>query len=164
MPKYSENSRKKLRLAHTDLQRIFEEVIKYYDNTIVWTYRGQEVQDEFFENGKSKLKYPDSKHNCTPAMAVDSAPYVDGDVSDDMYQGYHYAGFVLGIAKMLLKEGEISHELVCGADWDGDIDVNDQTFRDLWHFQLAVPSPCRPATPSPHHPSTITHHPLTMTH
>lgn len=136
MPKYSKNSKNILKLAHIDLRRIFEEVIKHYDNTIVYSFRGQELQDRLFDEGASKLKYPDSKHNSYPAMAVDSGPYLNGNISTDMYQNYHYAGFVLGVAEMLFKYKVISHKLIGGSDWDGDRDVNDQIFRDLWHFEL----------------------------
>ena len=136
MPKYSKNSRDKLAIAHIDLQMIFKEVVKYYDNTIVYSFRGQELQNRLFNDGKSKLKYPKSKHNHYPAMAVDSAPYINGRMSDDMFQCYHYAGFVLGIAEMLYKYKVIRHKLIGGSDWDGDKDVNDQVFRDLWHFEL----------------------------
>jgi len=137
MPKYSSASKKKLLLAHPDLQIIFNEVIKYYDNTIVYTFRNEELQNNLYEQGLTKKKYPHSKHNIYYSMAVDSAPYIDGTVSQDMYQCYHYAGFVKGIAQMLLNEGKISHKLIGGSDWDNDNNVNDQKFRDLWHFELS---------------------------
>lgn len=136
MSNYSKNSRDKLAIAHIDLQTIFKEVIKHYDNTIVYTFRGEELQNRLFSEGASKKKYPHSRHNHYPAMAVDSAPYIDGKVSEDMYQCYHYSGFVLGVAKMLFKYKVISHKLIGGSDWDDDNDVNDQKFRDLWHYEL----------------------------
>lgn len=136
MPKYSSASKQRLLLAHADLQTIFNEVIKYYDNTIVYSFRGKELQNRLYEEGATKKKYPHSKHNVYLSMAVDSAPYINGDVSKDRYQCYHYAGFVLGVAQMLLNEGKISHKLISGSDWDDDNDVNDQKFRDLWHFEL----------------------------
>jgi peptidoglycan L-alanyl-D-glutamate endopeptidase CwlK len=38
-------------------------------------HRGQEAQDTAFKQGASKLKWPNSKHNKTPSLAVDIAPY-----------------------------------------------------------------------------------------
>jgi len=136
MSNYSKNSRDKLAIAHIDLQTIFKEVIKHYDNTIVYTFRGEELQNRLFDEDASKKKYPHSRHNHYPAMAVDSAPYIAGKVSEDMYQCYHYSGYVLGIAEMLYKYKVISHKLIGGSDWDDDKDVNDQKFRDLWHYEL----------------------------
>ena len=41
-----------------------------------------------------------------------------------------FAGFILGVASQL----DIS--LRFGGDWDGDRKTDDQTFNDLFHFEL----------------------------
>lgn len=72
---YSERSKKRLAECHPDLQRIFNELIKIMDVSILCGYRGEEEQNEAFEQGNSQLKYPDSKHNKIPSLAVDASPY-----------------------------------------------------------------------------------------
>lgn len=77
-------SRKRLATAHTDLQRLFEAVAEGVDRgecpgvtdiTILCGFRGELDQNQAWANGKSKLRWPDSDHNKTPALAVDAAPY-----------------------------------------------------------------------------------------
>lgn len=53
------------------LVRLVNEEIKI---CVCCGYRGKEEQDRAFLQGLSKLKYPKSKHNKTPAKAVDLAP------------------------------------------------------------------------------------------
>jgi len=134
MARYSKNSSDKLSSCHIDLQRIFNEVIKHFDNTILCGERGEKEQTEAYEKGFSKVIYPNSKHNSSPSMAVDSVPYPISWENKDRMR--FYIGFVLGIATMLKQEGKITHDLVSGIDWDGDTFLSDQLFIDLPHFQL----------------------------
>lgn len=128
MFKFSERSKENLRECHPDLQKLFLEVIKYYDCTVIEGYRGETEQNKAYYAGKSTLKFPQSKHNKTPSMAVDVVPYpVDWK---DYKRFYFFAGFVKATA---LSMG-INVRL--GADWDGDNSFKDQTFHDLPHFEL----------------------------
>jgi len=129
MPRFSKASKSKLATCDQKLQDLFNEVIKYYDCTIICGHRGKEDQNKAFAEGKSKLKFPKSKHNKLPSKAVDVAPYIRG-ISWDPRQSLHFAGFVYGVAKMM------GIDVRCGADWDSDTDVNDQTFNDLVHFEV----------------------------
>ena len=114
--------------CHSDLQRLFNEVIKHYDCTILEGHRTEDRQNELYENGKSKVKFPNSKHNSFPSMAVDVVPYpIDWD---DTRRFYMFVGIVRGIASQL------GINIRCGADWDGDLEVKDQNFHDLPHFEL----------------------------
>lgn len=45
------------------------------DITVLCGFRGQKEQDIAFANGTSKKRWPDSKHNVIPSLAVDIAPY-----------------------------------------------------------------------------------------
>jgi len=134
MPSYSNSSKEKLLTCHQDLQTIFNYVINHFDNTIVCGERNEFDQNKAFDKGFSKVKYPGSKHNSSPSMAVDAIPYpIDwGDVNRMKY----FAGYVMGIAKMLKRYGIISHDLISGLDWDGDTELSDTTFKDHPHFQL----------------------------
>lgn len=142
------------RLATCDerLQRLFNRVILGYDCSILCGHRGEEEQTEAFESKKSKVQWPDSKHNLFPSLAVDAAPYPivwpetlkmlnrfkEGRgtivqvmmVIKDLARFYHFAGYVLGIAE------EMGIPLRWGGDWDGDKDFKDQAFDDLPHFEL----------------------------
>lgn len=134
MPRFSQSSFSKLSTCHPDLQVLFYEVIKYFDCTILQGYRNEADQNKAYQEGKTKLKWPDGKHNHNPSMAVDVAPYpVNWDNTKRMYW---FAGYVMGIAQKLKDEGKMTHSVRFGGDWDRDFDVTDQEFNDLVHFEL----------------------------
>lgn len=138
MPKFSSRSFRKLRTCVSDLQILFNEVVENYDCTVIWGYRNEKEQNDAYAKGNSKLKFPFSKHNTLPSYAVDVAPFVNGSISWNTKQCYHFAGYVLGVWNMLKKQGKVSGDLCLGADWDRDYDVNDQKFNDLVHFEIAT--------------------------
>lgn len=133
MPKYSDKSLARLATCHPDLQRLFKEVIKHRDCTIITGHRQKEGQDEAYRNGFSQVKWPNSKHNRNPSIAVDVMPYFSIEPHirwDDQLSTYNFIGFVMGIAATM------GIKLRSGADWDMDTDFEDQTFMDLPHFEL----------------------------
>jgi peptidoglycan L-alanyl-D-glutamate endopeptidase CwlK len=132
MPKFSQKSMDKLNTADHHLVILFQEVIKYRDCSVVWGHRGQADQDAAFASGASKLKWPNGEHNKKPSRAVDVAPWINGKASGDSAECYTFAGFVLGLAAALGLDGRIRW----GGDWDQDDQVRDQTFNDLWHFEI----------------------------
>jgi len=74
------------------------------------------------------LKYPTSKHNTYPSLAVDVMPYpIDWR---DLYRIYYFVGYARGVAN------QMGIPIRCGADWDGDFNLKDQNFHDLPHFEL----------------------------
>jgi peptidoglycan L-alanyl-D-glutamate endopeptidase CwlK len=54
---------------------VLEEAIKHTDFTVLCGHRGREEQDRAFAEGRSKLRYPSSRHNKMPSRAVDVAPW-----------------------------------------------------------------------------------------
>ncbi len=136
MPKFSQTSFSKLATCHPDLQALFYEVIKYFDCTIIEGYRNQEDQEKAFSSGYSKLHWPHGKHNSSPSMAVDVAPY-PLDWKNDRRM-YWFAGYVMGIAQKLKEEGRMTHTVRYGGDWDSDKNIDDESFKDLVHFELVV--------------------------
>lgn len=125
---YSQRSLDRLATCDTRLQRVFHAVIRVVDCTILCGHRGQAEQDEAFRAGKSKVRWPHGKHNSLPSMAVDAAPYpIDWE---DRERATLFAGFVLGVAR------EMGIRLRWGGDWNGDWQVKDNAFDDLWHFEL----------------------------
>ena len=128
MPKFGSTSIKRLETCHEDLQQIFYQVIKHFDCSILEGHRGEEKQNKYFDEGKSKVRFPKGRHNANPSRAVDVAPYpIDWD---DLDRFYYFAGFVKGIAAML------DIPIRWGGDWDNDTQVKDTGFKDLPHFEL----------------------------
>lgn len=129
MPHYSKKSSRKLSECDQRLQDVFNEVIETADCTIITGHRSRSAQNEMFRTGKSQLKFPKGKHNSKPSHAVDAAPYpIDWK---DRERATLFAGFVLGVAKAR------GITLRWGGDWDQDWQVRDNSFDDLWHFEIA---------------------------
>lgn len=129
MPKFSEQSIIKLNTVDPKLATIINEAIKIYDFTVLEGHRDAYSQNKAFEEGRSKLQYPESKHNKSPSLAIDIAPYpVDWN---DLKRFYYLAGVVKALG---LVHGI---NIRWGGDWDGDGDFKDQTFNDLVHFELS---------------------------
>lgn len=105
-------------------------VIEERNCTIIEGARSQEDQDRYFNEGKSKLRWPQGKHCKRPSQAVDVAPFKDGKISWGGADCIDFGQFVVAKAK------ELGIMLRWGGDWDGDGDRSDQTFDDLVHFEL----------------------------
>ena len=133
MPKFGNKSKKNLETCHPDLQRLFNEVIKHYECTVTCGYRGEEDQNKAFDEGRSKVKYPDGRHNKSPSLAIDVYPY---PVNFENFERMdHFAGFVMGLAKFM------DIDLMWGRDWDTQWfkgDKNSTTFKDYPHFELVA--------------------------
>ena len=48
MPRFGRRSRKNLETCHEDLQELFNQVIKYFDCTVIQGHRGKEEQNKYF--------------------------------------------------------------------------------------------------------------------
>jgi peptidoglycan L-alanyl-D-glutamate endopeptidase CwlK len=68
-------SQRNLTLVHDDLKLIVYELCDIMNISVLCVFRGEEDQNKAFNEGKSKLKFPKSKHNEVPSRAVDIAPY-----------------------------------------------------------------------------------------
>lgn len=75
MYSFSEKSKKKISTMHPDLQGILYDAIEMMDLTIVYGYRGEAEQNEAYDSGHSKLRFPQSDHNRMPSDAADVIPY-----------------------------------------------------------------------------------------
>lgn len=137
MPIYGARSLSRLDTSHPDLRKIFHVVIDYIDNSILEGHRPEEKQTRAFLAGKSKTPWPKSKHNSTPSMAVDAAPYPIN--WNDRERFTLFAGMVIMCAQMLYAQGYIEHLVRWGGDWDRDTEVKDNGFDDLPHFELYKP-------------------------
>lgn len=128
MANFSDFSKTNLSSANKKLQKLFNEVIKNYDCRVICSLRSEDEQNRLYNEGKSKLEFPDSKHNASPSLAVDVVPYpIDWD---DIDRFVHFGGYVMGVADNL------NINIRWGGDWDGDNDLGDQSFIDYPHFEL----------------------------
>jgi peptidoglycan L-alanyl-D-glutamate endopeptidase CwlK len=128
MSLFSSASKEKLDTCCEPLQRVFNEVVKHFDCTILEGHRGQKAQHEAFITHRSKLDWPKGEHNKIPSRAVDAMPYpIDWK---DINRLCYFAGFVVAIAATM------GIKIRWGKDWDGDRDLNDQTFNDGPHFEV----------------------------
>lgn len=143
MAAYGTHSLAQRKQMHLDLMVIFDQVLYLgYDHRLEESYRNKVRQHGFFiaKPQLSKVDYP-TVHNTRPCWAVDAYPCPDGTVDfgntpEEIRQCHHFAGYVCGVADQLYIEGRISHKLRNGDDWDGDKNINDQTFMDICHFEL----------------------------
>lgn len=128
MAQFSSASLAKLSTCDPRLQRLFLEVVKHFDCTILEGHRDQATQEKAFAEGKTQLHYPHGNHNAKPSRAVDAIPFpVDWNDRERMTL---FAGFVLGIAKGM------GYHIRWGGDWDENTQVKDNKFDDLVHFEI----------------------------
>jgi peptidoglycan LD-endopeptidase CwlK len=103
-----------------------------FDFTVLEGHRDKEAQNKAYKEGKSKIKWPDGKHNKKPSLAFDLAPYpIDFSSKPKSVARYYLlAGIIMAVA------WELKIKLRWGGDWDGDWDLADQVFDDLGHFEI----------------------------
>lgn len=149
MPKFSLQSYTRLASCHPDLRRLFINVVDFYDCTILEGVRSHEQQVINVNKGVSKTL--ESKHllefSREPAEgvdAVDVAPYPlawpkppKGQEPAELRRWmkecaryYMFGGYVLAKAEIM------GIKIVWGGDWNGNHEVDDQSFDDLVHFEL----------------------------
>ena len=128
MPKFGRKSKERLNTCDSNLQKVFNEVIKHVDCSILEGHRSKDRQNKLYEEEKTKVKYPNGRHNRQPSSAVDVTPYpVDWK---DRERQTLFAGFVIGVAS------QMDINLRWGGDWDQDFQVTDNRFDDFPHFEL----------------------------
>ena len=133
MPRFGSRSKKRLATCDDRLQDLFKEVVKHFDCSVIQGHRGKADQNKAFDEGRSKLRYPDGNHNASPSKAVDVAPYpIDWSDRDRFH---YFSGFVMGMATRLERKVP-TLKLRWGGDWDQDTEVKDNRFDDLVHFEL----------------------------
>ena len=108
--------------------RVLHEVA---DISLICGHRNEQAQNNAFDIGASKLRWPDGKHNQLPSMAVDLQPYPYPAKAVKLWAGL---GYIAGSMKQMAAADGV--KLRWGGDWDGDGDVSDQTFDDLFHIEV----------------------------
>ena len=138
MHKYSQKSKLHLSTCHKDLQIVFNHVIKYWDCSVIWGHRGKDDQNKAWIQGYSKLRYPKSKHNKLPSLAVDVVPYPT--LWKDEPEMIRFGKFVKWFADVLYDMGDIKSKIDWGGDW--------KNFIDMAHWEISTKKPNRIKTGS----------------
>lgn len=119
MPHFSKRSLNNLAQCDPRLQKVAHEAIQYFDFTVICGHRGQEDQDKAYREGRSKLRFPRSKHNKMPSLAMDCVPYpldwADAAAFKEMARVMKEAARAVGV------------DLTWGGDWQ---------MRDMPHFEV----------------------------
>lgn len=127
MPQFGSKSRERRDTCDQELQDVLNEAIKHFDFSIIWGQRGEEDQNTAFRTGKSRLRWPLSKHNKLPSVAFDIVPYPGGYTAS--YESfYEMASYVLGAASKL------GVPLIWGGHWKNYTGKGDND-RDWAHFE-----------------------------
>ena len=116
MNKFSKRSLDNLQSCDYRLQWLFHKVLEEHDCSIICGHRGEEEQNKAFAEGKSKLKYPQGKHNKTPSLAVDVLPYPFNGW-EDKEQFKKFADIVK------TKALNYGIDIVWGGDWTSFVDM-----------------------------------------
>lgn len=126
MHPFSEHSKEQLATVDPRLAAVVARAAERWNITVIEGHRSSRRQQQLFMAGKTKVRH--SKHNETPSLAVDIAPYpIDWN---DRSRFQRMAEYVLGIANVM------GVPLRWGGDWDSDTDLTDQSFNDLVHFEI----------------------------
>jgi len=152
MPHYSKRSEKRLATCTAKIITVFGLVIRHFDHVIICGHRSKGAQNAAHDAKRSKVKWPNSKHNQIPSQGIDAGPYNPENKNVDwpdaevgkvvttshpdawkyiktLARWYYFGGFVLGSAFAL------GIKLRWGGDWNSDTIFTDQKFDDLAHFE-----------------------------
>lgn len=125
MASFGHKSLARLETCHPKLVKIAYEVIKDYDHSIIWGYRNQAEQTEVYESGNSKAKWPESRHNKLPSVALDAIPWPKGFSASDR-------DFVELAARYMRAAKKLDVKL----EWGGFFLPGGKHFFDGAHLQL----------------------------
>lgn len=108
--------------------RIRDEVA---DISLVCGHRNEADQNEAFDSDHSTVRWPNSKHNKYPSVAVDLQPYPYPTYTPKLWGAL---GYIAGRAHAIAAEE--GFRIRWGGDWNGDGDLTDQNFDDLFHLEI----------------------------
>ena len=126
MPTFSKLSLQRLATCDQRLQDVCHAAIKRIDFTVLCGFRNKQDQNDAFERGFSKVKWPNGRHNKQPSQAVDLAPFPIDWKNLDRFKA---------LAMIMLDEATKLHVKIT---WGGDFNQNglpDDKFIDMPHFQ-----------------------------
>ncbi len=135
MSRYAWGAKSKARLAtcHPVLALLFNRVIARddlpTDIAVTAGHRGETEQNAAFASRNSKLRWPNSKHNKVPSLAVDVVPIFAGKPTWDWSHYHPLADAVKAEWAAMQAEGLTEgYTLSWGGDW--------ASFKDGPHWEL----------------------------
>ena len=105
------------------------------DISIIEGERSMLDQNRSFDEGKSKVQWPNSKHNVVrpnmQSLAFDAGPYINGKISYDHKHCCFLAGILIAVGKTF------GIKIRWGGCWSGNPeDIGNQRFEDLLHYEI----------------------------
>lgn len=131
MNKWGRQSARILSELDPRLQTVLNELLEWVDVSLICGHRGKDAQDDYFMRGVSKVKWPDSKHNTYPSLAVDLQPHPYPNNENDLRAAL---GYIAGLAMVIAARH--GWQLRWGGDWNRNGSVVDNGFDDLFHLEL----------------------------
>jgi peptidoglycan LD-endopeptidase CwlK len=107
---------------HPDLQKVVDEASQEINITLLCGHRGQADQDKAYSEGKSRVKWPNSRHNSIPSEAVDIVPF---------HLDWHN---IRAFKEMAIAVKEAAKRVNVDIEWGGE--CFGPKFIDMPHFQL----------------------------
>jgi len=113
-------------------------VLSPYDFSIIWGWRGEDIQNALFVSGASTKEWPDSNHNTHDvdgqpySEALDYGVYKDGNI---LWKNTHAFAVVAGCFFAAAKEQGI--KIRWGGDWDANPKTG-QKLLDYGHIEVIV--------------------------
>lgn len=127
MNSLSQAQQTKLNSCDADLIRIVNRVLGIRPLVVVCGHRNAYEQALAFNQGKSRVVFPKSRHNTFPSQAVDLAAVVNGKIEWKDPEAYkELAG------DMKVAAGALGLRIEWGGDWTGAA----AKLGDIGHFQL----------------------------
>lgn len=121
----NKKSLERLNTCHPDLIKIAKAVDKVFPIQCICGYRGEKEQNEAYQMGASKLRYPKSKHNKTPSLAADFVP--DPDKNPKTIDWGDIKSFEMMTLVFEQKADELGIKIRLGRDF---------SFKDFPHIEL----------------------------
>ena len=127
-------SLERLATVEPKLRQICHEALRVspFDLTVLCGRRSREEQEKAVAEGRSKVHWPKSRHNCPDgslSQAVDLAPF-----PIDWHETHRFV-YLAGI--MHATADRLHVRLRWGGNWDGDgVLITDQHLVDLPHYEL----------------------------
>ena len=154
MTDFSSKSLLKLSDAAGPIKLVSLEVVKIFDHGVIEAHRDADLQNKYYREGVSKVQYPNSKHNKYPSHAIDvwvyspiHKMYFTGSpenikelsgrtgLSYDRCNNYIRTQYAILASLYIGIAHANGFKFTWGGDWDGDFDLLDQKFNDLYHIQ-----------------------------
>jgi len=113
-----------------ELQGMVDALLTYMDVSLTTGHRTEKAQNALYPK-YTQVRWPDSKHNRFPSVAVDLQPYPYPDNENDLRAAL---GYMAGLC-YIIAEAQ-GFQIRWGGDWNRNGSVTDNGFDDLFHIEV----------------------------